>query len=362
MFLADRMNNLNVSGIRKVFDLASTLKNPINLSIGQPDFDVFPSVKKSAVEHIEKGFNRYTLSAGIPELRDALKKELVKKNIIFEDIMITSGVSGGLFLAVMAILNPLDEVIVPDPYFVMYPELAKLIGGKAVFLDTYPDFTIDPLKLQKLITKKTKILFLNSPSNPTGKILSKKNLMEIADVLKGTGIWVISDEIYDLFDFDNKHVSFSPFYEQTLTLNGFSKSAAMTGWRVGYAAGPKVLIEAMIKLQQYTYVCSPSFAQYASIEALKCNKDDIVKAYIKKRDIIYEGLKNHYDIIKPEGAFYAFLKHPVFNGDEVFQKALDKEVLLIPGSVFSKKNSHFRLSFVLPDDKLRLGINKLIEI
>lgn len=363
MTISQRVSQLNVSGIRKVFDLAAKMKNPVNLSIGQPDFDVPDRIKESAIASIRAGKNKYTLSAGIPELREKLKKHLETKAINAEDILITSGVSGGLLLAIMALLDPGDEVIVPDPAFVMYNEVAKLFGAKVVLLDTYPDFLIDPEKLKALITPKTKLLFLNSPGNPTGRVLVKERLKQIAEVLKNTGIWVIADDIYDYFDYEGLHSVFAPLYERTLTMGGFSKSSGMPGWRVGYAAGPREVIDAMIRLQQYTFVCAPSFAQYACVDAMdEFSNEAQMKLYRQKRDYVYASLKDKYEIVKPEGAFYFFMRHPHIDGDRLVDKALEKEVLIIPGSVFSSRNTHFRLSFANSDSELKRGMERLLDI
>lgn len=363
MTISRKIRELNVSGIRKVFDLAAKMKNPVNFSIGQPDFDVSDGVKEAAIENIRKGNNKYTLTAGIPELKEKLKTHLGSRKIPCDDIIITSGVSGGLFLAAFSLLDPGDEVIVPDPCFVMYSAFPKLVDATVKFVDTYPDFLMDPEKIRRAITPKTKLLILNSPANPTGRVMDEKRLQAIAEVLKGTGIWVLSDDIYDYFNYEGKHVPFAPLYEKTITLGGFSKSAGMPGWRVGYAAGDKEVIDAMIKLQQYSFVCSPSFAQYACIKAIdELSNTKMCDLYRKKRDFIYESLKDQYEIVKPEGAFYFFMKHPRYDGDTLVQKALEKEVILIPGSVFSLKNSHFRLSFANTEKELKRGVERLLEI
>ncbi|MBN2143293.1 MAG: aminotransferase class I/II-fold pyridoxal phosphate-dependent enzyme [Candidatus Aureabacteria bacterium] len=362
MTISLRCQQLNVSGIRKVFDLASSMKNPVNLSIGQPDFDIPSVVKEAAIREIQAGNNRYTPSAGIQQLRDKIQSSLNERGLITESVMLTSGVSGGLLLSLMALLNPGDEVLVPDPYFVMYDQLPPLIGAKVIKIDTYPDFRLDPEKLKEVITPKTKILFLNNPSNPTGRILNEKRMKEIAEILRGTPVWVISDEIYEAFDYENQLVSFGKYHEKTLTLNGFSKSAGMPGWRMGYAAGPKMIIDAMINLQQYTFVCAPSFAQHACLTAWDISTDHIRDAYRKKRNLVMEALSPFYDIQKPDGAFYFFMKHHSMNGDDLVMNALKKEVLLVPGSVFSQKNTHFRLSFANSDSELKRGIERLREI
>jgi aspartate aminotransferase/aminotransferase len=276
--------------------------------------------------------------------------------------LITSGVSGGLLLALLALLNPGETALVPDPYFVIYKELPTLLGAKIQFLDTYPDFLLKPEQVQKAIRPECKILFLNNPANPTGRILPRETLKQIAEVLKGSGIWVISDEIYDAFDFEGQHSFFGSLYEKTLTLGGFSKTAGMTGWRVGYAAGPKDVIETMIKVQQYTFVCAPSFAQYACLKALDLSLSDVRDAYRKKRDFVMHALQDHYTMQKPDGAFYIFMKHPQWDGTRLVQEALKKEVLLVPGSIFSTRNTHFRLSFANTDLLLQKGVDRLLEL
>ena len=362
MSVAKRVMDLDVSGIRKVFELGAQLKNPINLSIGQPDFDVPEAIKTIAIDRIQKGFNRYTLTGGIPELRHQLIQYLKNKGVESESSIVTSGVSGGIFLSILALVNPGEEILTPDPYFVMYKQLPPLVGAVVKTIDTYPDFMLDPEKLKRAITPKTKLLFLNSPANPTGVIMNEEKLKAIAEVLKDTGIWVVSDEIYEAFDYEGKHQFFGKYYDRTITLGGFSKNVGITGWRVGYAASKKEIIDAMIKLQQYTFVCAPSFAQYACLKALDFDFSSFKKNYSQKRDCVWNGLKNKYEFVKPDGAFYFFMKHPRLNGEEVVKKALEKEVLLVPGSVFSSKNSHFRLSFAAKDETLKKGIERLLEI
>jgi len=359
MNLAARCQQIDSSGIRKIFDLATTLKDPVNLSIGLPDFDVPNPVKEEAILHIQMGHNRYTPSAGLPELREKMKNHLKSRGLFVEDLLITSGVSGGLFLSLLALLNAGETALVSDPYFVIYKELPTLLGAKIQYLDTYPDFRLTPEQLRKVITPECKILFLNNPANPTGRILSRETLKQIAEVLKGSGIWVISDEIYDAFDFEGQHSFFGSLYEKTVTLGGFSKTSGMTGWRVGYAAGPKELIEAMIKIQQYTFVCAPSFAQYASLKALDLSLLELRDTYRKKRDFVMDALKDHYEMQKPDGAFYIFMKHPKWDGNRLAQEAIKKEVLLVPGSIFSTRNTHFRLSFANTDTMLQKGVDRL---
>ncbi len=359
--IADRMSLIDSSGIRKVFALASKLKNPVNLSIGQPHFDVPEEVKRAAVEAIQSGLNKYTLTQGIPELREKIKaQQKEKRNINLEEIMISSGTSGLLLLAFMCLINPGDEVIVFDPYFVMYKHLIRIVGGVPVFVDTYPSFNISVDKIEGAISKKTKIIVINSPCNPTGAVYSKDQLKNLADIANKHNILIISDEIYNEFVYGEDSVSIAEIYENTLVLNGFSKTYAMTGWRLGWAGGPKWLLDEMIKLQQYTFVCAPSIVQYAGLNALEYNPTHLIDSYKEKRDLMYNGLKDYFDILKPEGAFYMFVKTPDGLTDEEFVgKAIDSNLLVIPGSVFSERNTHFRVCYAAENKVLYRGIEIL---
>lgn len=262
--IAHRMSNIDSSGIRKVFDLAQKMKSPVNLSIGQPDFDVPGEIKEEAIKAINEGANKYTLTQGIPELRDVLLEYLKKeRGVNAESIIITSGVSGALTLALMALVDQGDEVIIPDPAFVIYKHLVNFCGGKSVFVDTYPDFKLTAERIQPHITNKTKLIVINSPANPTGVMSEPLELKDIAELAKRHNLLLISDEIYHDYNYNNEFESIGKYYDKTLVLDGFSKSFAMTGWRLGYAAGPDTIIKEMIKLQQYTFVCAPSFSQYA---------------------------------------------------------------------------------------------------
>jgi len=358
--IAERMNRIDASGIRKVFDLAAKMDNPVNLSIGQPEFDVPDPVKAAAHQAIDDGFNKYTLTQGIPELRSKISSSLADQGRLKGheqyDVMVSSGTSGGLFLAMFALVNPGDEVLFADPYFVMYKHFVNLLDGVPVFVDTYPDFCLSAERVEPYITPKTKLLIVNSPANPTGQVFSDSSLKDLADLCNRHGIFVITDEIYSAFSYDAPHTSIFPYVSNGLLLDGFSKSHAMTGWRVGYAAGPAELIQNMNKLQQYTFVCSPSMAQKAAVVALDHDMSDTIAAYIRKRDIIYNGLKDRFDLVKPGGAFYAFPAAPGGNASAFVQKAIANNLLVIPGNVFSEKDSHFRISFAADDSVLEQGI------
>lgn len=358
--LAKRTTRIDSSGIRKVFALAADMKDPVNLSIGQPHFDVPDAIKETAIDSIRSGKNSYTLTAGLPAFREKIKQSYLRRGLDLGDVMITSGVSGGILLSLMATLDEGDEIIIPDPYFVMYMHLTNFIAAKPVYMDTYPDFQIDPEKLKRLITPKTKAILLNSPCNPTGVVLSVDTLKAVCEVAEKHGILIISDEIYEAFLYDETQLrSPAEFYPYTLILNGFSKSSAMTGWRLGYAYGPKEIIAAMINIQMYSFVCAPSFAQYAGMEAMEYDMSSYRADYKQKRDRIYNGIQSRFQVAKPGGAFYIFPESPTGNGDEFVKKAIENNLLIVPGSVFSQRNTHFRISFAADDQTIDRGIEIL---
>ena len=359
--IAKRMERIDASGIRKVFALAAKLESPINLSIGQPDFDVDDAVKEAGIAKIREGFNKYTQTWGIEELRSEASAYYERRfGVGLDNVMVTSGVSGALFLALLATVDPGDEVLFADPYFVMYKHLVGLLGGTSVMVDTYPDFKLQASAVEAAITERSKVLIVNSPSNPTGVTLNRDELAALADVAKRHGLLVISDEIYEQFYYDDKPASMAGMLDDLIVLNGFSKMAAMTGWRVGFAAGPEDLIQQMNTLQQYTFVCAPSFAQYAAVEALRIDPSDKIAAYKRKRDMIYEGLENAgFAVTKPGGAFYIFPQAPGGDGDGFVAKAIENSVLVIPGSVFSEQNSHFRISFAADEETIAKGVEVL---
>jgi len=365
-WLNERMNLIDSSGIRKVFDLAAKLKDPINLSIGLPDFDVDPVIKQSCIDAVLNGKNRYTLTQGVPPLREAIREHLASsKNIAAEldQIIVTSGVSGALVLAFMALFGPDDEVIVPDPYFVSYKSLAAMYGAKPVLVDTYPDFKLTAARIEPLITPRTKAIILGSPSNPTGVVLNEQEWLDLVALASRRNLLIISDEIYDAFVYDEKSFSPGSIYENTLTFGGFSKTYAMTGWRLGYATGPAEIIRAMITLQQYTFVCAPSMVQEAGIKALAIPMDRAREEYKAKRDKMIASLSTAYKIAPTGGAFYLFPEAPGGSATQFCLRAIEeKKLLLIPGNVFSDRDTHFRLSYAASDETLDRGIQVLLEL
>ena len=335
--LAERMSRIDASGIRKVFAMAASMKDPVNLSIGQPDYDVDAMVKEEAIAAIQTGFNGYTQTWGTEELRDGITE--------YYDTRFGAKV-----------------VIFADPYFVMYTHLVNLLGGKPVPVSTYPDFKLTPERVEAAITPKTKMIIVNSPGNPTGVTLNKAELEALASLAKEHDLLVITDEIYEALQYDEDAATMVGMYENVILLNGLSKSAGMTGWRLGWAAGPSDIIQAMNTLQQYTFVCAPSIVQKAAVVALKADMSEKVATYREKRDLIYNGLKDNFAVTKPGGAFYIFPEAPGNDGDAFVKRAIENNLLIIPGSVFSGAKSHFRISFAATNDTIQKGIEILARL
>ncbi len=364
-FLSARSRSVDASGIRKVFDLGAKLKDPINFSIGQPDFDVPEPVRAAAVNAIQNRRNGYTVTQGIPGLRERLEADLHSEFGEPLPVLVTSGVSGGILLGLMALLDPGDEVLIGDPYFVIYKHAVRLIGGKPVLVDTYPDFRFHADRFEAAITPRTKILVLATPSNPTGVVLAEEELKAAAEFARKHNLILLLDEIYDRLTYDAPVLSglrFAP--ERTLLLRGFSKTYGMTGWRLGYAAGPRFLIEEMTKLQQYTFVCAPSIVQHAGLAAMDADISGHVDTYRRKRDLVLELLTPRFELIKPGGGFYFFPRIPAnYPTSAAFAAAaVERNLLIIPGSVFSDRDTHFRLSYATGDDMLKRGCEILCDL
>jgi aspartate aminotransferase len=244
----------------------------------------------------------------------------------------------------------------------MYKHLVNMLGGKCVFVDCYPSFELPVEKISSAITSKTKMIIVNSPCNPTGAVYSKEQIKALAKIAEEKDVLVITDEIYDKFCYEGECPSIANYYKKVLLLRGFSKSYAMAGWRLGFAAADESLkdvIEQMTKIQQYTFVCAPSPFQKAAIAALDYDVSEYVAAYKRKRDLIYNGLKDKFELIKPGGAFYAFVKAPAGGATKFVEKAIANNVLIIPGNIFSEKDTHFRISYATSDEKIEQGIKIL---
>jgi aspartate aminotransferase/aminotransferase len=359
-WIAERMGHIEVSGIRTVFDLARSLKDPVNLSIGQPDFDVPGPVKEAARAAIDRGANGYTVTQGIPELRAKIEADVRRRYPGHRrEVFVTSGTTGGLVVAILCTVNPGDEVIFFDPYFVMYPHVVTLAGGRPVVVDTYPDFQIDVDRVKAALTPRTKAVIVNSPANPTGVLHARERLRDLAVLARERNVLLLSDEVYRAFCYEGEFTSPAEFNEDAVVFDGFSKAYGMTGWRLGFCHGPPRLAQEMIKLQQITYVCAPSMVQHAGVVAWDHDVSDIVADYRRKRDRICEGLKDRFEVVRPGGAFYLFPKAPWGTGTEFVTEAVRNNLLVIPGNTFSRRDTHFRISYAAADRTIERGVEIL---
>jgi aspartate aminotransferase/aminotransferase len=362
-WIADRMRTFDSSGIRRVFELAGKLQDPINLSIGQPDFDVPREIQDAAIDAIRNRRNAYSPTQGIAPLCQELQRR-VDADLRHADrkVFVTSGTSGGLVVAMLTLVNPGDEVIIFDPFFVMYQPLVNLVGGTPILVDTYPDFRINLDRVAAAITPRTKLILFNSPANPTGVVATAAETQGLAELAAERGIALVSDEIYREFCYDAAFVSPARWNDQTIVIDGFSKSHAMTGWRLGFAHGPSALIDEMIKLQQYTFVCAPQPVQWAGIKALEMRLEAELSQYRAKRDFMYAGLKDNFDLVRPGGAFYMFPRAPHGSATEFVTRAIEAGLLVIPGNVFSRQDTHFRLSYAADQRTLERGVDALCRL
>jgi len=360
-----RVDYIKASIIRKSFDKAVSIKNVINLSIGQPDFPVPSSTKRAMIKAIKDDKAGYTPSAGIKSLRDKILSKYSGMKFA-EGAIVTSGVSGGIFLVYAALLEEGDELIVLSPYFVSYPDIAGFLNIKPVIVSTNDDFSLNFENIKRAITPKTKAIIVNSPNNPTGHIFSGQEIKMLVDVAKENNLWIISDEVYEAFDYEKTFETIGKYYDKTIVLNGYSKSLALTGMRVGYAVGPKPVIDDMIKLQQYTFVCAPSIAQVGIDESVDVVDSKKIARFKKRRDFVYDELKNVVKIGKPAGAFYYFIPLPKeITADDFVERCLSKKLLVVPGNAFMEGcdgQKYFRISYAVDEDTLKRGIKVIKSI
>lgn len=320
-----------------------------------------PEATRGAIAAIEAGRNGYTPTQGIAPLREkllaAVEAELGPAD---RGLCITSGASGGLVLALMALIDPGDEVIIFEPAFVMYRPLIEFFGGRCVAIDTSPSFTIDVDQVAAAITPATRAILLNSPSNPTGYVVPADIVRDLARLAESRGVRLISDELYRSYCYDEPFVTPARYSDEVLVIDGFSKSHAMTGWRVGFLHGPKKLVDACATLQQYTFVCSPQVGQWAAVAAMESDMGAPLEACRRKRDRLMEGLREHYRFIPPGGAFYLYPEAPGGSGEAFAQRAVREEKLIVvPGSVFGKRDTHIRMAYTVSDETLERGIAAL---
>ena len=357
--LARRVANLEPSGIRKVFEIANQHPEYINLSIGEPDFDMPMFLKEEGIKAILAGHNRYTPTRGIPQLRQIVADQLTAAGIRFGDLFITAGATGGLLLSIQALVDQGDEVIIPDPYFVAYRNIVYMAGGTPVGVDTYPDFQLRASDVAARITPRTRALIINSPNNPTGQIYQRAELEKIVALADLHGFHIISDEVYTPFIYEGGFTSLGQLTDDGIVINSFSKSAAMTGWRLGYISGPTEVIDKMAMLQQYAYASTNSVAQYTALRAFEVDYSQQRSNYRRKRDYCHAALADKFAVNRPEGSFYIFPEAPGGDAAAFVQRAREAGLLIIPGKDFSRRNSHFRISFAVADAILEKGMEIL---
>lgn len=376
--LSDKCKEIKPSGIRKFFDIANSMEGVISLGVGEPDFATPWTVRSKAISVLQQGNTVYTANSGLFELRKAISEYLIRKNNLKYDpndeIIVTVGGSEAIDLCVRAVVNPGDEVLVVEPSFVCYKPIVELMHGVPVVIETKPEdnFKLTAEALREKITDKTKLLILPFPNNPTGAILTRPELEKIADVLRDTNILVLTDEIYSELSYQGKHVSIAEIdgmQERTLYVNGFSKAFAMTGWRLGYVAGPHELVTQMLKIHQYAIMCSPTVSQFAAVDALeKCDKD--VQAMVREYDMRRRYIVNAFnelglECFEPGGAFYVFpcIKSTGLTSQQFCEDLLMKhKVAVVPGDAFgSCGEGYIRVSYAYSLQHLKTAIGYIGE-
>lgn len=375
-FLSDTITNIKPSGIRKFFDIVSEMKDAISLGVGEPDFDTPWFIRDEGIYSLEKGKTFYTSNSGLKDLRQEIANYIKRtQNINYNpdnEIIVTVGGSEAIDIGLRAVINAGDEVIIPQPSYVSYEPCAILAGAKPVIIELKAenDFRLKPEELLEAITDKTKVLILPFPNNPTGAIMEKSDLEAIAKIVIEKDLLVMSDEIYSELTYKDKHVSIASIegmQERTILINGFSKAYAMTGWRLGYACGPKEIIQQMTKIHQFAIMCAPTTSQYAAVEALKKGDDAVAemrKSYNQRRRFLMNAFKEMgLDCFEPFGAFYVFPCIKEFNmTSEEFATRLLKEekVAVVPGTAFGDCGEGFlRISYAYSLDNLKIAIERI---
>lgn len=367
--------DLKKSGIRKFFDLLDGRKDVIGLTVGQPDFVTPWHIREAAIDSLRGGKTYYTSNAGMPELRQEIATYLKRRFDISykpEETIVTVGGSEAIDMAIRAVVEPGDEVIIPTPSFVCYDPIVRVSGGVPVIIKTTAEdrFKLTPESLRNAITPRTKMLVLPYPNNPTGAILTGEELEGIAEVLRDTNIVVLSDEIYAEMTYGKKHVSIASLegmWERTIIASGFSKAYAMTGWRMGYIAAPLPLAEQMLKLHQYAIMCAPTTSQFAAIEALKNGDEDIammVAEYDRRRRYIYQGFRDiGVEVFEPEGAFYIYPEVGAFgiDAEEFCDRLLNEyKCAIVPGTAFGEGSERFaRVSYAYSVKHISEALNRI---
>jgi aminotransferase len=376
MKIAKKVRDLPPSGIRKFFDIASSVKDVISLGVGEPDFITPWRVREASIYGVEKGKTTYTSNWGLIELREQISQyEQEGMGADYDpnkEILVTTGVSEGIDLAIRAITDPGDEILVVEPSYVSYRPCVIMAGGEPVSVPTRleNDFKVRKEDLEKYITPRTRAIVMNYPNNPTGSIMTQKDLEEVADVAIEHDLTIISDEVYEKLTYEGKHASIASLNgmrDNTILLNGFSKAFAMTGWRLGYACGNDEVIEAMMKIHQYTMLCAPITAQLGAIEALKNGQDemlDMVKEYNRRRRVIVRGFNSlGLTCFEPKGAFYAFpsIVSTGLSSEKFAERLLFEEgVVVVPGSVFGDSGiGHLRCSYAASMENIKEALARI---
>lgn len=362
-FISNRLEYFDSSDFRDAVKKQFELTDPIDLSIGIPEELTAEHIKAAGINAIKQDKTTYTPANGIVELRMALAKKLRTENGINcteDSVTIVPGLTTGQLLVYLAILDPGDEIIILDPYYPPYPHLASMIGAHVVYVSTLPTYQPDIPAIEASITNRTKAIVINSPNNPTGAVYPERTLRKIAEIADEHNILVISDEIYEHFVYEGDHFSIGSIYPNTITMNGFSKEFAMTGWRAGYIAGPEEIIDAINELQQYTIMSSSSIAQHAALAALK-ERPHITEKYKQKRDLVKASLlRMGYEVHGMQGAYYAFIKAPADLPDVDFvNRATDHNLILVPGRAFSRLSGFVRISYGADLTSLEKGMKAL---
>lgn len=375
-FVNKTVSSMQPSGIRKFFDIVGQMSDAISLGVGEPDFTTPWHIREAGIYSLERGRTYYTSNSGLMELREEICKYMLKFGIECtpDEILITVGGSEGVDVAMRTILNPGDEVIIPEPSFVCYKPCASLAGGVPVTIETKAEneFRLTKEELIEKITPRTKMLVLSYPNNPTGAVMPLENLMEIAEVVKEHNIIVLSDEIYAELTYEGKHHSIASLpgmKERTIIVNGFSKAYAMTGWRLGYTVADKAITKAMTKVHQYAIMSSPTTSQYAAIEAMKNGEESVnamVREYNDRRKIIVDGFnKMGLTCFDPKGAFYIFpsIKRTGMTSQEFCEKLLESQkVAVVPGTAFGESGEGFiRVSYAYSIQEINTAMDRIRE-
>ncbi len=366
-FISHRLDSFDSHDFREAIQKQATLVHPINLSIGVPEELTPEHIKAAGIHAILDNKTTYAPTNGLLELRQAIAHKLQTENNIActaESVTVVPGLTTGQLLVYLAVLDPGDEVIIFDPYYPPYPHLATMIGARVVYISTLPNFQPDLVALEASITDKTKLIVINTPNNPSGAVYPEETLRQLAAIAEKNNLLVISDEIYEQFVYEGTHFSIGSIYPNTITMNGFSKAHAMTGWRLGYITGPQEVVDAINELQQYTVFSSSSIAQHAAIAALKQQPPHVLQKYKKKRDLVIRRLQQSgYSVMGAQGAFYAYVKAPHSLTDiEFVNRATEHGLIILAGRAFSQLHGYVRISYGADFSSLEKGLDILDKI